>query len=346
MKHRWSPIAIALVCVIAGSGWFWFKVVDAGADMSAAAEKFLGSLSDEQKSAATLKYDDPARLDWHFIPKDKRKGLQVKDMKPEQRKLAHALLAAALSEAGYEKASTIMELEAILRELEKQRTSGPIRDPERYYFTIFGKPGLEGHWGLSVEGHHLSLNFAVQDGRLVSTTPSFFGANPATVKTNAGVGPKVGTRILKDEEQLAFDLVNSFDEAQLKVAMLSDEAPRDIRGPTGAQPLEAVPEGLSVEKFTDAQKKTLWSLLEAYANSMPKEVAQRRLSRIKDAGVDQVRFVWAGARKPGIGHYYRVQGTTFLIEFVNTQPDSAGNPANHIHSVWRDMEGDFNIAKK
>ena len=346
MKHRWSLIAVALLCVVAGSGWLWFKVVGAGADMTTAAEKFLGSLSAEQKASATLEYSDPARLDWHFIPKDTRKGLQVKEMSAEQRKLAQQLLAAALSEAGYDKATTIMELEAILRELEKTRTSGPIRDPERYYFTLFGKPGIEGKWGLSVEGHHLSLNFAVQDGRLISTTPSFFGANPATVKTNAGVGPKVGTRVLKDEEQLAFDLVNSFDDAQLKVVMLSEEAPRDIRGPADPQPPEGVPEGLTVEKFTDAQKKTLWSLLEAYANCMPKEVANRRISDIKEADIDQVRFAWAGARKPGIGHYYRVQGPTFLIEFVNTQPDSAGNPANHIHSVWRDMAGDFAVVKK
>jgi hypothetical protein len=346
MNRRWSSLAVALLCVVAGSGWLWFKVVGAGADMTASAEKFLGSLSAEQKTAAVLKYDDPARLDWHFIPKEKRKGLQIKEMNDQQQKLAHQLLSAALSEAGYKKATTIMSLEAILRELEKERASGPIRDPQRYYFTLFGKPGLEGKWGLSVEGHHLSLNFSVEDGRLVSTTPSFFGANPATVKSNVGVGPKEGTRVLKDEEQLAFDLVNSLDEAQLKVAMLSDMAPKDIRGPADQQPPKGLPEGLAAEKFTDAQQKTLWSLLEAYANCMPKEIAQQRLSAIKEAGVREIRFAWAGARKPGIGHYYRVQGPTFLIEFVNTQPDSAGNPANHIHSVWRDMAGDFAVARK
>jgi hypothetical protein len=31
-----------------------------------------------------------------------------------------------------------------------------------------------------------------------------------------------------------------------------------------------------------------------------------------------------------------IQGPTFLIEFDNTQ-----NNGNHIHSVWRDFNGDF-----
>ena len=36
------------------------------------------------------------------------------------------------------------------------------------------------------------------------------------------------------------------------------------------------------------------------------------------------------------GHYYRVQGPTFLMEYDNTQ-----NDANHIHAVWRDFDHDF-----
>lgn len=346
MRHRTTLLLAGLLCVLVSSGWLWYKIVGPGADMTAAAKKFLASLNDAQRATAQRKYDDPARLDWHFIPKASRKGLQIKDMTAEQRKAAHALLSAALSQAGYEKATTIMELEAILHELEKTKQGGNIRDPERYYFTVFGTPNEQSKWGLSVEGHHLSLNFVVADGRVVSSTPAFFGANPAEVKSSVGVGPKAGTRVLKAEEQLAFDLVNSLDDSQRKTAMLADKAPADIRGPADKQPPGGNPEGLPLSKLTRDQKKTLRSLVEAYCANMPKEVADRRLAAIRESGVDSLHFAWAGATKPGIGHYYRVQGPTFLIEFVNVQPDAAGNPANHIHSVWRDMAGDFALPRK
>lgn len=345
MRRRSSLLVAALLAVLVSSGWLWFKVVGAGADMTAAGEKFLATLTAEQRKTTVLPYDDPSRVDWYFVPRDKRKGFQVKEMSAEQRKAAHALLSAALSQVGYDKAKTIMELEAILHELEKGKGTN-IRDPERYYFTLFGQPSLEGKWGLSVEGHHLSLNFVVSEGRVLSSTPAFFGANPAEVRSSVGVGPKPGTRVLKAEEQLAFDLVNSLDEGQLKTAMIAEQAPKDIRGPTGTHAPEGAPEGLSASKLMPAQKKTLRSLVEAYCENMPKEVADRRIEAAREAGIDAIHFAWAGATKPGVGHYYRVQGPTFLIEFVNVQPDSAGNPANHIHSVWRDMAGDFALPRK
>jgi hypothetical protein len=52
--------------------------------------------------------------------------------------------------------------------------------------------------------------------------------------------------------------------------------------------------------------------------------------------LDKIYFAWAGAREPGIGHYYRVQGPTFVLELDNTQ-----NGANHVHALWRDTERDF-----
>jgi hypothetical protein len=90
----------------------------------------------------------------------------------------------------------------------------------------------------------------------------------------------------------------------------------------------------------------LQSLIEEYAKTVSDDAAKARLEAVEKAGLGKVHFAWAGADKPGVGHYYRVQGPTFLIEFVNTQPDSAGNPANHIHSVWRDMRGDFAVPIK
>jgi uncharacterized protein DUF3500 len=355
MKYK-SLIVVLILSLVAGSaGFAYFQAKSVGGDMTAQAEKYLASLSDEQRAKSLLEYDakDPvapdrlARGNWHFIPKAQRKGLQIKEMNESQRKTAHALLKSCLSDVGYDKATKIMELEVILRELEKGKGTN-IRDPERYYFTVFGKPTPDGRWGLSVEGHHLSLNFVVEKGHVISTTPTMLGANPAIVKSEVPGGAKKGLRVLAKEEELAFDLFNSLSDEQRKVALIAEKAPNEIRAAGELETPQTAPAGIAADKLSDAQAKTLRALIEAYATNLPEEVSKARLTAIEKAGFGKIHFAWAGASKPGVGHYYRVQGPTFLIEFVNTQPDAAGNVANHIHCVWRDPAGDFAIpvAKK
>jgi hypothetical protein len=316
---------------------------DVGGAMAIAAQKFLASLDEEDLAKATMPFDDPSRTDWHNIPKPDRKGMQFHDMNAEQQELCHSLLRSALSESGYDKAVTIMSLENNLREGEKAVQGAPLRDPERYFLTIFGEPNAKGTWGWSFEGHHLSLNFVIREGNTICDTPSFWGANPATVKVFIDGGPAVGTRTLGPEEQLAFDLVNGLDVAQQGEAVIADKAPDDYRAAGQPQPPHTPPAGLQVAKMNQGQKKTLLSLLEAYNSHLHPSIAQDRLAAIKAAGLDRIHFAWAGATTPGVGHYYRVQGPTFVLELVNVQSDPAGNPANHIHSVWRSLQGDFAV---
>ncbi len=339
-----SIVVTAILLLFVAGGWLGLKLADPGPDMVAAAQAFLAALPEEQRAKATIPFDDPARLDWHFIPKPERKGLQIKFMDERGRAAAHKLLQSGLSQLGYEKASTIMSLEGILRELEKNRTDGPIRDPERYYFTIFGKPDAEKVWGYSVEGHHLSLNFVVDRGTVKATTPTFYGANPAEVRSDFG-NIKKGLRVLKPEEETGFQLLASLTLEQKKKALIAEKAPNDLRGAALPQAPQESLGGLSAAAMTSEQVALLRAILQAYADNMPASVAKARLDAVEQAGIGKLQFAWAGADKPGIGHYYVVQGPTFVIEFVNTQPDSAGNPANHIHSVWRDMAGDFGIAR-
>jgi hypothetical protein len=79
---------------------------------------------------------------------------------------------------------------------------------------------------------------------------------------------------------------------------------------------------------------------------MPPDVGQVEIQQVEDAGIGKVYFAYAGGTKPGVPHTYRVQGPTFVIEFLNVQNDSAGNPANHIHSAWRNLAGDFGLTRK
>lgn len=345
MKRAVSSV-ILLVLMVSLASAKESSTAAVGAAMTDAAQKFLVTLDDAVRAKAMMSFDDPRRLDWHNIPKPERKGLQVRDMTPAQREACHDLLRAALSDVGYDKAVKIMSLENNLREGEKGLQGSPLRDPERYFLTIFGQPELKGTWGWSFEGHHFSLNFVIRDGDVVSDTPSFWGANPATLEIVVPGGPEKGTRTLAQEEQLAFDLVNELDQDQLTVATIAAESPADYRAAGVPEVPQTAPVGLAAAKMNDVQREKLRSLLQTYSGNLEAPLAAARMADIEASDFGRVHFGWAGATKPGAPHYYRVQGPTFVLELVNYQSDPAGNPANHIHSVWRNMRGDFAVPVK
>jgi hypothetical protein len=296
-------------------------------EMSQAANNFLAALTPELRAKAVFEFKDSQRFDWHFIPKA-RKGLPVKDMNSPQRLLAHALLSTGLSQRGYMKATTIMSLEQILYDLENK---APHRDADLYFFTIFGTPG-DSTWGWRVEGHHLSLNFTVAGEQVLAVTPSFFGANPAKIQS----GPRQGLRVLGSEEDLARQLVKSMNSDQLKVALITNLAPRDIITGAERKARSLDPLGITSSNLNDQQRELLLSLLKEYLFRYRTEIAESDLKKIQQAGQDKISFAWAGGLEPGQGHYYRIQGPSFLMEYDNTQDN-----ANHIHSVWRDLQNDF-----
>src|SRR5437764_7458890 len=146
-----------------------YKQTSSASVMAESANRFLASLTPEQKAKAVFTFEDAERVNWAFVPLE-RKGLTLRDMSPFQKHLASALLSAGLSQQGFIKAVTIMSLEDVLRAMEKD--DGERRNPEKYYFTIFGTPSETGTWGYRVEGHHLSQNYTVNAGRVVDA-PSF-----------------------------------------------------------------------------------------------------------------------------------------------------------------------------
>lgn len=296
--------------------------------MAGAANRFLASLTPEQRAKATFPFPDDERQNWHFIPRE-RKGLPLREMTAAQKHLASALLSAGLSQQGYIKAETIMSLEDVLRLLE--HGSGPERDPDKYYFTIFGQPDATAAWGYRVEGHHLSQNYTVVNGR-VAGAPSFFGANPAEVRE----GPRQGLRALAAEEDLGRAVIQSLDPAQRRIAVVNPQAYPDILTMASRKAaLEGQPSGLPASRMNAKQFALLMALLDEYVRNMPEQIAEARAEKIRQAGKN-IYFAWAGGVEKGEPHYYRVQAPAFLIEYDDTQ-----NHANHIHSVWRDFQGDF-----
>jgi hypothetical protein len=315
-----------------------------GAKMAAAAAKFLGLLSAEQKAKAVFDFDSKERTNWHFVPmqtadkKPTRKGLPLEEMTPKQREAARDLLKTGTSATGFTTATTIMELESILAELEKGGRM--VRNPRWYFFTIFGSPSRTGKWGWRVEGHHLSLNFTLDKGKIISATPAFFGANPATLQK----GPRKGYQTLPEAENLARELIASLDDEQKRVAHQPKEFPEIEQAV--AKPGVGPAKGLPAARMKDKQRDLLVKLVRSYADRLPADVARAQMAKVEKAGIDKVHFAYAGEARPGKQHTYRVQGPTFVVEFLNVQPDSGGNPANHIHSAWRNLGGDFGLEGK
>lgn len=340
MKLSRILLALAALASMAGLAYVGQRAEPSGARMVEAAQKFLATLGDK-KTQATFTFDSPERTNWYFVPRQDakrqtiRKGVGLYEMSDEQRQAALALVAAGASSSGNKKALTIMSLEGILNDVEKNGQN--VRNPGWYFFTVFGEPAKNGKWGWRVEGHHLSLNFTLDGGQVLTATPSFFGANPAEIK----YGDNKGYRALGDSEELAGKLFLSLSDDQKQTAYQKENFPEIQQAK--ATPEVKEPVGLPASKMTDAQKETLMKLLRSYTNRMPEDVGAVEMKMVQEAGLDKVHFAYAGSTDDGKGHTYRVQGPTFVIMFINTQADGQGNPANHIHSVWRRIKGDFGL---
>jgi len=300
----------------------------AASAMARAAEALLAGLTPEQRAEVRFELGDGERSNFHFIPRERR-GVPLKAMSQPQRALARALLETGLSRRGVETADTIMSLEQVLFDMGHNPRA---RDPERYYFSVFGEPGSERPWGWRMEGHHLSLNFTVVEGAPVAWAPAFFGANPAHVRS----GPRAGVRALASEEDLARALVSSMSAEQRAVAIVAAEAPAEMITEARERVEPLSPPGIRYPELRAAQRGQLEELLGLYLSRMAPELAAGRRAAIEDAGLESVTFGWAGVLEVGGPHYYRIQGPSFLVEYDNTQ-----DGANHVHTVWRDFAGDF-----
>lgn len=309
------------------SGFF----ASAQSTLATRANTFLASLSKEQKSKTQYILDDKERFNWGFVPRE-RNGLTFHDFNATQRKAATALLQASLSEQGYTKATSIVELENVLRTIENRGPTDTYRDPLNYHFTVFGEPSDDKPWAWRFEGHHISINFVITKGKIESSTPNFWGSNPGVVPVENGPSKMV----LKEELELGFELVNSLSAEQKKKCIFSETALPEIVSSNDRKASVLTPLGIAYSDLNEAQQKTCMKLLNTYIRNYELGFSNKLMAKIKKAGIDKLSFAWAGSLQTGAGHYYRIQGPMLLIEYDNTQ-----NNGNHIHTTVRDLTNDF-----
>lgn len=303
-------------------------------NITAAAQTFLQTLDAKAKDQVVFAYDDAERFNWHFVPKA-RKGLPLKAMNSRQKTAALHLLQTCMSAQGFQKASSIIALENVLKVLEARGPDDDYRDPGKYYISIFGTPDPNKLWGWRIEGHHVALNFSSANNSLVAGTPAFLGSNPGIVPS----GPEKGKQVLKQEAVLGFELLNSLDKSQQEQAIIQTQAPGDIMTGNRRRVMLLEPPGLSFSKMNARQQQLLKQLVGVYIDNYTRLYANVLLKEITAAGWDQMHFAWAGVHAWGGGHYYRIQNPAILIEYDNTQ-----NNGNHVHTVLRDLKNDFGDA--
>jgi hypothetical protein len=298
-----------------------------------AVNQFISTLNSDQKAETVFPFDGEERYNFHFVPKE-RKGITFNEMNEEQKKAALNLMHACLSEQAFQKTQEIMQLDLVLKEIEKRKPEDHYRDPGNYHFSVFGIPSETTIWGWRFEGHHISFNFSMDKMKLIGSTPGFLGSNPAVVQE----GPYKGKQVLKEETDAGFTLLHALSAEQLKKTISDTVSPKDILTFNNRKAQLEGNAGIAYNECTDAQKQLLLQLINVYVHRFTKLFADDMLKDIQQAGFENIRFAWLGHTQPGIGnpHYYRVQGPTFIIEYDNTQ-----NNANHVHSVLRDLKHDF-----
>ncbi|MFJ8748753.1 DUF3500 domain-containing protein [Streptomyces sp. NPDC102441] len=324
-----------------------------------AAMGLFDGLNADQRERLLLPHTDPGRTHWNFLPESGRHGLALGELDRRQEGLAHRLIAESMSIPAYARVVQVMSNEHVLRELNLPLFGhiAPIfRDARGYFLTFFGQPQPDTTWGWRLVGHHLSLNITVVDGDLVSATPFLLGAEPARF------GP---FRILGEEEDTAFELLDSLTGAQQKETVIHAKPPADFVTRTvrcvgeveypayhGVGRRDAMitdedrkalayfrahPRGIRAGDLSVLQRAHFDALLAQFVERSRSGLVGAEMDRIAEAGgVENLHFAWAGGTTLDKPHYFRIQGPVTLVEFDNAEDD-----ANHVHSVWRDPSNDF-----
>jgi Protein of unknown function (DUF3500) len=309
-----APVATTASNVVSAANTPIATLVD---DIAMRAANYLNSLDPNQQAKTNYAFDDPELTRWHWTTPQNfaRNGLPLREMGASQRDAAFALLQTSLSAYGLQKSLDIISLQNDLG-----------NDPELYYVTVFGTPGVE-PWGWRWEGHHLSRRFNVINGKL-SVTPFFLGSWPTV--NNAGL------KAMEREEWAARELVTSLDESQRTIAIFQqDSLGRHVTwNDAYVAPLPMT--GIGAASLNPNQQALITEIIHKYLDTLPDMIAASHLGRLQASGIENIAFAWAGSLEAQRPHYYRLQGPTFLLEHDNSR-----NRGTHIHSVWRDFAEDF-----
>jgi len=304
-----------------------------------AAEKFLASLTKEQRDRTMFAIDDPEWRKWmnqHFYV---RQGVSLKEMTETQRAAAFGLLAASLSARGMKLTRDIMKLNETLAELSDDHQ---FLGEGFYFFTVMGKPSATEPWGFQLDGHHGIINYFVRGDQVVMT-PYFTGSEPVTATS----GKYKGLSILQDEQNHGLEMLLALDDKQRARAVLNPVKTKNYNL-TEAWHDNVVLDyaGARVADFTPQQRGQILRLIELYLGNMDEGHARVKMDEVMRQH-ERTHFAWIGGSEPDSVFYYRIHSPVILIEFDHQSPANlrkfAKDPSmptrEHIHCVVRTPNG-------
>jgi hypothetical protein len=289
-------------------------------DIQSAAARLLAALDDRQRAHGTRPFAADADRRWIEYRPEPRPGQPLAGLGTDARKAVFRLVATGLSPSAFAQTMAIIGLEEVL---DRREGYGRNRHSEDYRILVFGTPG-DDRWGWRFEGHHLSVSMTVVDG-VVSPAPVFLGANPARVD----LAGRPVLRPLGVEEDLGRELLTSMTAGARDRAIVAPTPPWDIRTGVRARVDPIQPYGVARRDLRPGERTLLDQLADVYLDRLPAGVAARLRT-------DDLHFAWEGPDRPGVRHYYRIQGPDLLIEF-----DQTADGDGHAHTVLRRPGGDF-----
>lgn len=305
-----------------------------------AAAAFLAGLAAPQRAKTTFTVEDDEWRKWmnqHFYV---RQGVSFLEMTPAQRELGLSLLRASLSARGLKQTRDIMRLNETLGELNGNDFEQ--YGEWRYHITVMGQPSATEPWGWQLDGHHAIVNYFVLGDQVVMT-PFFAGSEPVIAPS----GKYKGTAVLQDEQNRGLAFVNTLDQAQRALAILSTEKTRNNNMTEAWRDNAVVPQvGVMAGQLSDAQRRQLLALIALYVGNMDDGHAKVKMADV-ERHIAATSFAWIGKTDPGAVFYYRIQSPVILIEFDHQTPANlrqlAANPNapnhEHIHVVVRTPNG-------
>ena len=323
-------IAVALAASASAAG-----AQQPTARIVSAANRFLATLDQQQRSAVRFAFDDDAqRVRWSNFPvrMTPRAGLKLGDLSAAQRSAAMSLLSSVLSPRGYEKIQQIMDADEVLKTSER---NNPMFGRDLYFISLLGTPSEKQPWMLQFGGHHLAVNVTIA-GEHGVLTPTLTGAQPA-LYTLAGKT----VRPLGQESDRALALLNALDESQKKQAVLGYHVGDLVLGP-GQDGKTIQPEGLKASAMTERQRAMLLEVIAEWSGIVHESAAAARMAELK-ADLNDTWFAWSGptTAAPGqnITAYYRIQGPKLVIEYAPQR--LGGDLSLHVHTMYRDPTNDY-----
>lgn len=301
------------------------------AKIVSAANAFLDTLNDTQRGKASFAFDDAAqRKRWSNLPANmaERRGLRMGDLKPAQREAAMKLLAATLSQRGYEKVVGIVESDEVLRQ--QSPAGAPPFGRDEFFLSFLGKPSATAPWMIQFGGHHLALNITIV-GEHGVLTPSLIAVQPARFTLDGKTVRPMGR-----ETDQALELVKALDDAQRQQAILGAQMRDLVLGP-GHDGETIQPEGLKASALNDSQRQLLLDLIAEWSGIIHDAAASAKLAEIK-GNLGETWFAWSGPLEAGKA-YFRIQGPTVIIEYAPQR--LGGDVTMHIHSMYRDPSNDY-----